>query len=183
MLKKRELRSSKGFTALELMVSVVAVGTISSLAVGGFNNTRNNFQSRSLATQIEGALQKAKFESIKRNRDIAVFWDSASNSILTVEQDDSKNSNCNVETTNDTQLDALSVETTIANVNNLTVQGSLATGSTSGIVYRPNGLTGSCSNFAAMGSGTFEVRFSDIEGAADFNVSVSTAGRVEIDYI
>lgn len=184
MLKKRKSRSSRGITALELMVSVVAVGTISSLAIGGFNNTRNYFLSRSLSTQIESALQKAKFESIKRNRDIAVFWDSSSNSILTVEQDDSKSSNCNVENINDTRIDELSVENIVANVKDLTVQGTLATGSTSGIVYRPNGLTGSCSNFGAMGAGTLEVRFSSqIQGAADFNISISTAGRIEIDYI
>ncbi|MGQ3091422.1 GspH/FimT family pseudopilin [Methylophilus sp.] len=60
----------RGFTLIELIVTVVVVMTVSLLAIPAFQTAIGNSQIRSVAESIKNGLQQARAEAIKRNANI-----------------------------------------------------------------------------------------------------------------
>ncbi|MEL7085942.1 MAG: type II secretion system protein [Cyanobacteria bacterium J06597_1] len=168
-----------GFTLLETIVALAVIGIATSIGIAGWNNARNRFSTDAFASEIRSQIQSARFEAIKRNRHVAIFFDDTTESLRTVVKDASNNG-CDIDTGD---LDLTSGTVAIPDVAELNssmfVGGSFMT--QGGIVWRPTGLTGRCSNFNAQGFNTLKVRFeAPLDSATDFDIAISSAGRVEL---
>ncbi len=64
--------SRRGFTLVELMVSVVIVGVLSAIALPGFTKLIANQRSRAAASDLMTALARARSEAVKRNTEVAL---------------------------------------------------------------------------------------------------------------
>lgn len=58
---------SRGFSLVELMVSIVVMAILASIAVPGFQSWLRNTQIRNAAESITNGLQRARAESVARN--------------------------------------------------------------------------------------------------------------------
>ncbi len=63
-------KKQQGFTLVELMVTVIVLAILASVAVPNFINTIQNTRSTSLANSFVTALNYARSEAIKRNRQV-----------------------------------------------------------------------------------------------------------------
>jgi type IV fimbrial biogenesis protein FimT len=61
----------RGFTLIELIVTVVVMMSVSLLAIPAFQTAIGNSQIRSVAESIKNGLQQARAEAIKRNANIS----------------------------------------------------------------------------------------------------------------
>lgn len=63
-------RGSRGFTLVELMVTVAVLGIIAVVAVPAMTDMINNSRVRGASEEVTGALQLARSEALKRNQRI-----------------------------------------------------------------------------------------------------------------
>ncbi|WP_367106499.1 Tfp pilus assembly protein FimT/FimU [uncultured Psychrobacter sp.] len=80
----RNLRSSAGFTLIELMVTIAVLAIIVSIAAPNISNQLAKQRVKSTVSSIESALKEAKAESIIRRQDITVVYSNADD-IITLE--------------------------------------------------------------------------------------------------
>lgn len=66
------MKRLKGFTLVELMVTLAVIAILASIAGPSFNNIRDRSRVRAAAEAIYAHLQFARSESIKQNRDLVV---------------------------------------------------------------------------------------------------------------
>ena len=168
-----------GFTLLETIAVLAVIGIATTIGIAGWNNAKNRFSTDAFASEIRSQIQSARFEAIKRNRHVAIYFDDTTESLRTVVKDASNNG-CDIDT-GDLELTSSTVsipEVALLN-SSMFVEGSFMR--QGGIVWRPTGLTGRCSNFNAQGFNTLEVRFeAPLDNATDFDIAISSAGRVEL---
>jgi len=66
------MRSQRGFTLIELMVTIAILAIITTVAVPGFSNLIRNTKASGLSNDLVGALQYARSEAVNRNQAVAV---------------------------------------------------------------------------------------------------------------
>lgn len=69
---KKEFSAHKGFTVIELMITVAVIAIITSLALPSYRTLIEKRQITSSATQLAAFLSAAKMEAVKRNQKVAV---------------------------------------------------------------------------------------------------------------
>ena len=175
----QRLSNSRGFSALEVTIATAILGTLTGVTVNNWGSIGNRMAADGLANQLQSTLQSARFESIKRNRNIAFYWDANSQTFQTVVKS-STGSGCDIDA-GDEALDPLQLPASGGLGNGITVQGTFVT--QDGIVWKSNGLTGSCSNFDGSGANAIQVRFTDARGSRDFDISISSTGRVSTEFL
>ena len=73
------VRHARGFTLVELMVTLGVIAILTVIAVPNFNNMINSNRLTAASNEIVGALNTARMEAIKRNAYTQFCSDSASN--------------------------------------------------------------------------------------------------------
>ena len=168
-----------GFSLLETISTLALIGIATAIGVAGWNNARDKFSTDAFASEVRSQIQSARFEAIKRNRNVAIFFDNGTESLRTVVKD-SGNDGCDLDA-GDTELDhsAVNIPDIAELDSSMFVEGSFVT--QGGIVWRPTGLTGSCTNFNSQGFNTLQIRFEDVlDEVTDFDIVISSAGRVDL---
>ncbi|GGL96606.1 GspH/FimT family pseudopilin [Pseudomonas asuensis] len=66
------MRSARGFTLIELMVTVAVLAIVLTIAVPSFNNLIQSSRARALVSELNGALQIARSEALKRRKNVIV---------------------------------------------------------------------------------------------------------------
>ncbi|WP_417660587.1 GspH/FimT family pseudopilin [Pseudomonas sp.] len=126
---------SKGFTLIELMVTVAVLAIVITVAAPSFSNLLADNRASALANELQGALQLARSEAIKRRQNVTVCRSNAA-------QDDCADG------TN--WANGWLVE--LANGDILKVwdpaSGATITGPTAGISFRSNGLSSSAEQWS-----------------------------------
>lgn len=69
-----KLTSFKGFTLVEVMIVITIIGIIASIGVPNFLNWLENNQLRDASQDLLSNAQHAKFEAIKRNRNVVITF-------------------------------------------------------------------------------------------------------------
>lgn len=167
---------------LETLLVLVAIGIASAITISKFRNTQNRMAAENFASEARSRIQSARFEAIKRNRNVAVFFDGGTESLRTIVKDPD-NSGCDLDA-GDIELanSSVAIPDGVELDRTVFLQGSFI--SQGGIVWRPKGLTGRCSNFNSQGFNTLKVRFdSSFTDIADFDIAISSAGRVRLTQI
>ena len=167
---------SRGFTSIEMLAVTLLIGVTTSLAIANWKASQNLLLADAFTDEVFSRIQAARFEAIKRNRNVVVFFD-ADNGIIRSIVKAPNNRGCDFDS-GDIPLSFVSLpaDTEFAN-GGLELQGSFIR--QGGIAWKPNGLSGRCSNFNAQGANTLQIRVDDsLEGAANFDIAISTAGRV-----
>ena len=67
-------KQHKGFTLVELMVTIAVLGIIASIATPSISSQLANMRVKSTAATLENALKEAKAESAIRRQDVAVSY-------------------------------------------------------------------------------------------------------------
>lgn len=68
------MRSSRGFTLIELMVTIAVLAIIMVLAAPSFNDFFQRYRLRGAADDVASLLVTARTEAMSRNRDVAVVF-------------------------------------------------------------------------------------------------------------
>ncbi len=68
----RPAAGGRGFTLVELLITVAIFGIVATIAVPSFSETAARQRVRSLSMDLQTTLLKARSESLKRNGDVAV---------------------------------------------------------------------------------------------------------------
>ena len=175
----QRISNSLGFSILEATIATVVLGTLTGVTINSWGSIGNRMAAGGFANQLQTSLQSARFEAIKRNRNIAFYWDTNSQTFQTVVKS-STSSGCDIDA-GDVALNPLQLPASGGLRNGITVQGTFVT--QDGIVWKSNGLTGSCSNFDGSGANAIQVRFTDARGSRDFDISISSTGRVSTEFL
>ena len=168
-----------GFSLLELISVVAVIGIATSIGAISWMNARDRLSRDAFANKVRSQIQSARFEAIKRNRNIAIFFDRNTESLRVIVKD-SGNRGCDVDS-GDLEIHSNTVNLPdIAELDkSIFIEGSFM--NQGGIVWRPTGLTGRCSNFNAQGFHTLQIRFAEsLENVTDFSIVISSAGRVDL---
>lgn len=151
------MRRTQGFTLIELMVTITVLGIIISLAAPSFSKMLQDNRMITLASELQGSLQMARAEAIKRRVDVVLC---KSNSGAT-------------DCSNGTDWQGGWLMRSTDGVIKVwdAVQGATLTGPSSGITFRGNGLTSSSeSTWTAAYSSCTQNR----------SITVSTTGRATL---
>ncbi len=170
---------SFGFSVLEVIVVTATLGVVTGVAIQQWGSAGTKMAVDGFSNQLKTGLQIARFEAIKRNRNVAFYWDASSETFQTVVKS-STGLGCDVDT-GDEALSPLELPEAVGLRTGMDVRGTFV--SQDGIVWRANGLTASCSNFDVSGSNTIEVRFDDVPGSLDFDVAITPTGRVSTEFL
>ncbi len=160
-------RVRAGFTLLEMLIVIGVVGILLALGIPMLRPPAAYL----FASDLKAMVQQARFEAIKRNRPVAVVWDSASKTYTT--RFDAANT-----TFSNPSSACTSASPTILNTKrtseyrNLNVSTNM---SGNGIVWLPTGLPKPC------GTGVLNSTTTVNDGRAKYNVVVSLGGRVKVE--
>lgn len=155
-----------GFSILELIGVIAIVGILVALAAPRLSSVpAANLYANSVASQ----LQQARFEAIKRNRPVAVVWDSAQQAVVTRANQSSNDIDCDL-----SSVDEVIVTTRTSEYGALSVAPN-GFGGSDGIVWLPTGLSQSCSSGLPTGNIVITGR------NASYKIVVSGASRVRVE--
>lgn len=73
------MKGHSGFTAIELLVAIAIMGIMAAFAIPAFSVLLPNYRLKSAAMDLYSNMQSAKMLSIRSNRNITVFFDTANN--------------------------------------------------------------------------------------------------------
>ena len=65
-MKKQNIQSERGYTAIEAMIVVVITALLVTFAIGRFGNSATQFQRQNIARELKVYLERARFDSVKR---------------------------------------------------------------------------------------------------------------------
>lgn len=159
----RLVRTNRGFTLVELMVTVAVLAILLTIGIPAFQNILDKRRLTGAAEQLYSDLQYARTEAIKRNTNVFVNFQPGTTSWCY----GIDTSSCNCNTTNDCQLDGV----------NKVVSSSDFTGVSFTI---NNGFSGNNTDFdprhgsADNGTATFSSSYGAIK------IIVGNLGRVRI---
>lgn len=66
------MRFTRGFTLIELLVTLAVLAVVISIAAPSFSNMLQENRTLSLTNELQGALQLARSEAVKRRKDITI---------------------------------------------------------------------------------------------------------------
>ncbi|MFM2609393.1 GspH/FimT family pseudopilin [Vibrio chagasii] len=72
---------TRGFTLLELLITVVVLSVLLAAAAPSFSSVTQSVKMQRLAGELNGFLIQAKSESVKRNQDLWVHFSTAKNEV------------------------------------------------------------------------------------------------------
>lgn len=155
-------RHRRGFTLLEVIITIAVLGVLFGLGIMSFSQPRARLYSDQVASQI----RQARIEAIKRNRPIAVTWDAATSRFLT------RHDTANTTFANTCTGAEILAESASTEFGPVTVTHTLPN---NGIVWLPNTLLRSCGGPAA---GTVTISIDDSNDTRV--ISISSAGEVNV---
>ena len=170
---------TRGFSMFEVLAITAIFGAVTGFAIQQWGSAGTKMAVDGFADQLKTGLQIARFEALKRNRNVAFYWDANSATFQTVVKS-STSSGCDIDT-GDRVLSPLEIPEIAGLDRQLLIGGTFV--SQDGIVWKANGLTASCNNFDVSGSNTIEVRFDGVRRNLDFDVAITPTGRVSTAYV
>lgn len=130
--------ASRGFTLIELMVSLAVMGIVVGLAVPGFQAVVNGNRLSAAANELVASLQTARMEAIRRSRRVVVCSSANANAGA-----DATCASANVDgwiTFVDTNSDGVFDKVGDTLLRNATFDGNVLIGGTDKVMYRADGL-------------------------------------------
>lgn len=132
--------SQKGFTLIELMVALAVLAILLGIAVPSFSSMLRDSRATTLASELQGALQLARSEAIKRRQSVVICRRKPGESICENGAD---------------WADGWLVQQTGGDVIKVwdSAQGLAIVGPTAGVSFRSNGMASAASEFSVTPSG------------------------------
>lgn len=160
------MKAHAGFTLLELLIVIGIMGILMAVGIPMLRPPSAYL----FATDLKAMIQQARFEAIKRNRPVAVVWNS-SNQTYTTRFDETNTTFANPGSACTSTGPMILNTKRASDYRNLSVATDM---SGNGIVWLPTGLARGCSS--GLGNSTTTVN----DGKKPFYVIISTAGRVRV---
>lgn len=79
-IKHKKTKHPSGFTLAEVMIVLAIIAIMAAIAVPNIMDWLPNMRLKAEARELFSAMQKARSEAVKRNRDTAIIFDPANNS-------------------------------------------------------------------------------------------------------
>jgi prepilin-type N-terminal cleavage/methylation domain-containing protein len=132
MVVTKQIRSKnqqRGYSIVELLVSLVLIGIFSALAVPSLLGTYRSYQMDDVASQVAAQIKFTRYEAIRRNSPINCLNSpqSAQGGLLTIYAQDPKAPNANVQTNEKQMVFAANAIATLAAAAAVPNSSSLAT--------------------------------------------------------
>ena len=168
----KPLSGDKGFTLIELMVTVAIIGIVAAIAVGSLNTLLPRYRTKSAARQVRGDLQKAKLEAVKQNETVLVDFNVASGtnpgSCITCFDKDSDD-DCD-------SADDIITQTNMGDYAGIELQSASFTSGISRFSFNSRGLPINGGTFSA---GTAVINCTS-DAAYSLSISLASSGRLII---
>lgn len=159
------MRTKKGFSLIELIVTIAIAGIGLSL----ISTLSSPSQKQLLANDIKAMVQQARFESIKRNVAVAVVWDDNAGNLF-MYANTANNTNCS-----GSNLSLIGTKY-LSDYRHVSVSSNLGGSPNKGIIWLPTSTLKDCSN--NLVNGTFTV--TDTKRDNSTTVTVSQGGKVVV---
>nr|WP_298108207.1 GspH/FimT family pseudopilin [uncultured Pseudomonas sp.] len=132
--------SQKGFTLIELMVALAVLAILLGIAVPSFGSMIRDSRASTLASELQGALQLARSEAVKRRQSVVVCRRKPGESSCQNGAD---------------WTTGWLIQQSGGDVIKVwdSAQGLAVSGPNAGVTFRSNGMAGAASNFAVTPSG------------------------------
>jgi len=164
---------------MEVMVVLAIVGVVAAMA----SRSLTRPAPARFANEVQAAMQRARFEAIRRNRAVVFAWESSTSQFVTrvkgAEASAANSQSCRLNAAQgDVQISAmkLSDQRGLQVASTFTGEALTPSGTISGVVWQPTGLARQC-NATTMTAGQYTLSATR-GGAASAQVRVSAAGRV-----
>lgn len=166
----------RGFTLIELMVTVAVVAIVLGLAVPGFQSVVNGNRLAGAANEMVASLQTARMEAIRRSRRVVVCTSGNAN-----DGDDATCATAGIDgwiTFVDLDSDGDFDKATDTLLRNSTFDGNVLVGGNDTVMYRADGLARSSAG-ALMTSGTMRMRIDSSQPVKNVRcIDITTGGVV-----
>jgi type IV fimbrial biogenesis protein FimT len=127
------MRYSRAFTLIELMVTITVLAVVIGLAAPSFSSMLRENRLAALSTEVQGALQLARSEAVKRHENITVCRSNAAQTAC--ENGTNWGAGWLITRMNGANVQVLKIWAP--------VQGTVVTGPNAGITFRSNGMSSS----------------------------------------